>query len=61
MRLDWKFLLGSEGHRAVVRAPAIHPAGKVPYVLAADHPRLIQRIARPPAGLTDEHDRLSLG
>ena len=54
-----KLLLDSEGHRPVVRAPAVHALGKVPHVLAPDRPRLVQRIARPSARLTDENDRLS--
>ena len=43
-----------------VHVPSVHPAGKVPHVLAADRPRLVQGIAGPSAGPRDENDRLSL-
>jgi hypothetical protein len=51
--------LPSEGHRTVVRAPAVHASGEVPHILAAERPRSIQGIARPCARLTDEHQRFS--
>src|ERR1700722_8664765 len=43
-----------------MRAPAVHALGKVSHVLAADHPRLVQRIARPATRLTDQDDGFSL-
>src|SRR5271167_487202 len=50
---------GLQGDRPAARAPAVHALGKMPYVLAPDRPRFIERIARPSARLTDKDDRLS--
>src|SRR3984885_5328218 len=58
--VDWfAEVFGLQGDWPAVRAPAIHALGKMPYVLAPDRPRFIERIARPSARLTDQDDRLS--
>jgi hypothetical protein len=44
---------GSASRQRASMRQAFIPAGKVSNVLAADRPRLVQRIARPSAGLRD--------